>query len=181
MGGAAVAAAALRLARAEDADAIAAIQIRAWRTAYAGIMPAGFLAEQDAGQRAQRWRGRIGPAAAPDSPTFVIAAAGRVLAFVHTGPVRDTDLQPDGRAEVYTLYVDPTEWRRGLGATLLRAVDDFWRPRGVRELVLWVFEANRPARDFYEREGWHADGSTQVDDFGSVQAVEIRYRRVIDR
>ena len=151
----------------------------AWRTAYAGIMPAAFLAEQNVADRAERWRGRIGSAAEPKSPTFVISDAHGVWAFVHTGPVRDTDLEPEGRAEIYTIYVHPAAWRRGHGATLLRAVDDFWRPRRIGELVLWVFERNQPARAFYERMNWRPDGSNQVDDFGSAQAVEVRYRRTL--
>lgn len=169
----------MRLARTEDADAIAAIQIAAWRAAYAGIMPAAFLAEQDVAHRAERWRGRVGDAAEPNSPTLVISDASGVRGFVHTGPIRDPDLEPQGRAEIYTIYVDPTAWRLGLGTALLNAVDDHWRPRRIGELVLWVFEANRPARAFYERMGWRPDGSTQVDDFGSARAVEVRYRRAL--
>ncbi len=169
----------MRLARTEDADAIAAIQLSAWRTAYARIMPAAFLAELNVADRAERWRGRIGASADPVSPTFVILEADRVRGFVHTGPIRDTDLEPDGRAEIYTIYVDPAAWRRGHGAALLRTVDDFWQPRGIGEMVLWVFEANRAARTFYERMGWCPDGSTQVDDFGSARAVEMRYRRAL--
>lgn len=139
-------------------------------------MPAAFLAEQNVADRAERWRGRIGAAAQPDSPTIVISDASEVQGFVHTGPIRDADLEPDGRAEIYTIYVHPAAWRRGLGSTLLQAVDDFWVPRRIGELVLWVFQANRPARAFYERHGWRHDGTTQVDDFGSAQAVEVRYR-----
>lgn len=171
----------MREARTEDADAIAAIQIAAWRTAYAGIMPSDFLAAQDVADRAERWRGRIGAAAEPGSPTFVISDPRGVRGFVHTGPIRDPDLEPDGRAEIYTIYVDPAAWRGGLGTALLRAVGDFWGRRRIAELVLWVFEANRPARAFYERMGWWHDGSTQVDDFGSAQAVEVRYRRRLGR
>ena len=179
MGGPPVASRSVRLARTEDADAIAAIQLTAWRTAYAGIMPAAFLAEQNVADRAERWRGRIGGAADPGSPTFVISDASDIRGFVHTGPIRDADLERRGRAELYTIYVHPTAWRRGLGSRLLQTVDDFWRPRRIGELVLWVFEANRPARAFYERKGWRHDGSTQVDDFGSAQAVEVRYRRAL--
>ena len=101
--------------------------------------------------------------------------------FTHTGPARDEDVAGERLAEVYTVYVDPDAWRGGIGSALMAAVDDFWRPTDVTELVLWVFEENAEARAFYERLGWHLDGATQVDDFGGVQPVEVRYRRPLPR
>lgn len=168
----------IRLAEARDAEAIASIQVAAWRTGYGHIVPARWLEELDEGDRADRWRDRLGAAALPDSPTFVaVDASDTVTGFVHTGPLRDEDLPRAGRAEVYTLYVDPRSWRRGIGSALLRAVDAFWAPTGVGELCLWVFEANRESRAFYEALGWRPDGAAQIDDFGDAQPVEVRYRR----
>lgn len=168
----------VRLARAGDAEAIARIQVSAWRTGYRHIVPARWLDELDETERAARWRGRLGTAAQLDSPTFVaVDGADAVAGFVHTGPLRDDDLAPEGRAEVYTVYVDPAWWRRGVGRTLLRSVDEHWAGTDVRELTLWVFEANAEARAFYEALGWRPDGASQVDDFGDAQPVEVRYRR----
>ena len=162
----------------EDAEAIARIQIAAWRNGYRHIVPAGWLDELDEGDRAGRWRGRLGTSALPDSPTFVAVDGGdAVVGFVHTGPLRDEDLSPQGRAEIYTLYVHPRAWRRGVGSALLETVTAFWALTGVRELFLWVFEANAESRAFYEALGWRPDGATQVDDFGDAQPVEVRYRR----
>jgi RimJ/RimL family protein N-acetyltransferase len=93
--------------------------------------------------------------------------------------VRDDDLAAEhkGRAEVYTVYVDPAAWRRGIGSELMAAIDRFWAPTDVHELFLWVFEENTASRGFYERLGWRPDGGRQVDDFGGAHPVEIRYRR----
>jgi GNAT superfamily N-acetyltransferase len=176
MGGAPVAR--VRLAEAGDADAIGRIQVAAWRRAYAGFLPAAFLDGLDAEERAARARTRIGPAAHADSPTFVaLDATDTVRGFAHTGPVRDDDLDPAGRAEVYTVYVDPAAWRLGFGSALLSAVEGFWQPTGVSELVLWVFEDNLDGRAFYERLGWIPDGARLIDDFGGVHPAEIRLRR----
>ncbi len=180
MGGAAVTR--IRLAEADDAEAIARIQINAWRIAYADFLPAPFLDALDAEQRATQWHGRIGPAMRRDAPTFVaVDATDAVSGFIHTGPIRDDDLEPDGRAEIYTIYVDPASWRRGIGSALMRAVDDFWRPSDVHELVLWAFKDNADGRAFYERLGWRADGAEQVDDFGTAHPVEVRYRRPVPK
>lgn len=118
----------------------------------------------------------------PNSPTFVaLDEADRVRGFAHTGPIRDADLDPAGRAEIYTIYVDPASWRRGIGSALLRAVDEFWAPTDVHELVLWAFEENADGRAFYERLGWQTDGARQIDDFGGTHPAEVRYRRAVRR
>lgn len=153
-----------------------------WRTGYAHILPAAFLAGLSEADRAARWRSRLGTSALPDSPTFVaVDAEDAVVGFAHTGPLRDDDLPPAGRAEVYTLYVEPAAWREGIGRHLMAAVDAFWAPRDTRELFVWVFEANEAARAFYAALGFEPDGATQVDDFGGAQPVEVRYRRSLGR
>jgi len=130
--------------------------------------------------RAEQWLTRIGAAARPDSPTFVaIDEADSLRGFTHTGPVRDGDLMADDRAEVYTIYVDPGSWRRGIGTALMAAVDEFWRPRKMRELVLWAFEGNADGRAFYERLGLRADGARVFDDFGGAKLAEVRFRRSV--
>lgn len=168
----------IRLAEAGDAEAIATIQIDAWRAAYAHFLPASFLGGLDVAQRADQWRGRIGPAMRPSAPTFV-AVDGRstVRGFVHTGPARDADLDPARVGEICTVYVHPSAWRRGIGSALMGAVDRFWLTSGIDALVLWAFEANADGRAFYERLGWRTDGARQVDDFGEAHPVEVRYRR----
>lgn len=170
----------IRLAETGDAASIGRVQVAAWRAAYASFLPASFLAGLDERARAAQWQARIGPVAHPNAPTFVaFDEAEAIRGFAHTGPVRDDDLPPDDRAEVHTIYVDPAAWRRGIGAALMAEVDGFWKPAGVRELVLWVFEANAESRAFYERLGWHLDGARKIDDFGGADPVEMRYRRSI--
>ena len=178
MGSAAVAR--IRLAQSGDAEAIARIQVAGWRVAYAAILPRDFLDGLDTTARAAQWRTRIGPAARAGAPTFAaLDETDALRGFAHTGPVRDDDLvaAPSGRAEVYTVYVDPAAWRRGIGSELMGAIDRFWAPTEVHELYLWVFEENAESRAFYERLGWRPDGSRQVDDFGGAHPVEISYRR----
>jgi L-amino acid N-acyltransferase YncA len=165
-----------------DAGAIARIQVAGWRTAYGHILPAEFLASLDAKHRAMQWRTRIGPSMRADSPTIVaVDDTGAVVGFAHTGPCRDDDLRATERGEVYTLYVDPVAWRRGIGSALTAAIDAFWAPTEVDELTAWVFEDNAESRAFYEALGWRPDGARQVDDFGGATPIEVRYRRPVRR
>ena len=49
----------VRVAWADDAEAIAAVQVRAWRHEYAGLMPDEVLDSLDVGQFAEAWRGSM--------------------------------------------------------------------------------------------------------------------------
>jgi hypothetical protein len=49
--------------------------------------------------------------------------------------------------------------------------------RGFREAVLWVFEANTPARGFYGRMGWAPDGTAKALEIDGAAPIEVRYRR----
>ena len=135
----------IRPAVAADAAGIAAVHVAAWRSAYAGLLPAGYLAglstvrhaaQQDHAIRA----GRI---------VLVAAAQGRVVGFCTAGRPRTPGLA-DG--EVETLYV-ADDWRdQGIGRRLLQAAASRLAERGCGSLFLWVLEANQ-GRWFYERLG----------------------------
>ena len=165
----------IRSALADDAEAIARVQIAGWRAAYANIFTPTFLASLDSEERAGRWRERL----AEGSAVALVATddVGTVVGFLHCGPVRDEDVEPGGRAEIYTLYVAPAFWRMGFGAALVDASIRAWEPSGVSEVLLWVFEANPNARAFYERMGFAPDGARRTEDFGGARQVEVRYRR----
>ncbi len=50
----------VREATVADAAGIAVVHVEAWRSAYADIVPAAFLAELSVAARAEAWRGFIG-------------------------------------------------------------------------------------------------------------------------
>ena len=53
--------------------------------------------------------------------------------------------------------------------------------QGCSEVVLWVVEGNAPARRFYERWGWRADGGRKVTPVEEEQLDEVRYRHALGR
>jgi GNAT superfamily N-acetyltransferase len=63
------------------------------------------------------------------------------------------------------IYVRPNAWGTGLAAALHDAAVAELRTRGVTRARLWVLEGNGRARQFYERLGWRADGTTRVVEF----------------
>jgi GNAT superfamily N-acetyltransferase len=169
----------IRRAQARDARAIAETHTEGWRTAYAELMPAEFLAGLDIERRATFWGEQI--ATLPeDARPWVAEDDRRIVGFVHSGPSRDDDAPP-GAGEVYLIYVRHESSWRGIGRLLLTYAERDLTTRGHEIGLLWVLDANEPARRFYERQGWHADGATKTRNFGGRELVELRYRIALDK
>ncbi|WP_410574864.1 GNAT family N-acetyltransferase [Amycolatopsis sp. cmx-4-61] len=135
--------------------------MRSWQAAYAGLIPADFLARLSASSRAAAWARRIGD-------------GGRVLVAEEDGAV--AGFAAFGPGQLYALYLLPEYWGRGLG----RALHD----RVVAEMsgdsaILWVLATNERAKAFYVRQGWVDDDARQTEtiDDGRVTLEEMRFRR----
>ena len=63
-----------------------------------------------------------------------------------------------GEADVLTVATAPDHRRRGLAATLLRALVSRLGERGISRLTLDVAEDNAPARALYKAHGFTEDG-----------------------
>lgn len=132
----------VRRARPEDAVGIAAVHVGAWRNAYAGILPDGFLTRLSMPRQAYYYRvciesGRI---------VYVAEAEGRVVAFVTASRSRSGLAD----AEIETLYV-LDDWRdRGIGRALMQRAGARLAEAGCRSVFLWVLRDN-PSKWFYQR------------------------------
>jgi GNAT superfamily N-acetyltransferase len=158
----------IRRARLEDAAAIAEVHVRTWQAAYEHVFGADRLAGIDVSRRegvARRF------ATAAEYDTFVAAEAGRIVGFVASGPPE----QEDEERELFAIYVLPEAWGTDAASGLMHATLDAMRGRGAAHAILWVLDDNPRARRFYEREGWHADGSAESEYLG-VTVPLVRYR-----
>ena len=78
---------ALRIAKPDDARAIAAIHVAAWRAAYRRLMPDDFLAALSVDQRTAMWSSIL---SRPTPAQVMVAEIDSVLAgFCSYGPTRD--------------------------------------------------------------------------------------------
>ena len=164
----------IRDARPSDARRFEEIRIAGWKTAYAGIFATDFLdglavEDERVAQRAE-WLANL-PA---DHVMLVAELQGRVAGGAILTPSRDDDV-PEA-AELLALYVDPALQSHGIGTRLMDA--GFARMPQLTQ-TLWTLEENSPARRFYERHGFVADGARKTFDRapGSGNPAEVRYRR----
>lgn len=160
-----------------DADGLGRVHALTWRAAYRGIVPAAHLAGLTPELRSQWWREEL---AQPPKPGRVVRVAvtqdDGVVGFSASGPARDDDLPPPQPFELYAIYVAPEWWGLGVGARLLDAVVSASVGQAPG-LVLWVLADNTRGRRFYERCGFHPDGTVTTIDIGGARLEELRYRR----
>jgi ribosomal protein S18 acetylase RimI-like enzyme len=155
----------------DDAPEIAAIQVAASRTAYAGIVPADYLKGLTVPTRAAAWAQLIATANEPER-IMVGEEADCVRGYTHFGRSRDLDAT-ETTGELYSLYVNPISWRREVDRELLAVSCSGLGDSGFNTATLWVLAANRQARCFYERCGWNSEGTEKgLDD----SLIDIRYR-----
>jgi putative acetyltransferase len=139
----------IREARRDEADELAAIQQAASLAAYPHIFPPELYPFPTEAVE-ERWR----EALADPGLEVIVADEGRAVGVVMTRPE-----WLDG------LYVLPDWWGRGVGRALHDEVLARQRAGGSTACNLWVLEHNDRARRFYERLGWHENGSTRVVPF----------------
>jgi ribosomal protein S18 acetylase RimI-like enzyme len=167
----------LRRATSDDALAMAAMHIRAWRVAYQGIVSDVHLDGLEIEARAARYR--LSPTGPDDPETWlaVTARSGDVIGFVVTGPCRDADVPDFG--ELWSIYVDPAHWGDGIGTALMADAVARLQRAGFAAAVLWVLTDNVQARRFYEAKGWRPDGRVKTVEIGGQATGETRYRRAL--
>ena len=73
-------------------------------------------------------------------------------------------------AEIVAIHSLPESWGTGLGHAML---EEALHQIGERPVFLWAFQENKRARRFYEKHGFHWDGSERVSAFDG--AMEVRY------
>jgi ribosomal protein S18 acetylase RimI-like enzyme len=168
----------VRLARPEDAAAIADAHVRGWLATYRGLVPDSVLDGLSVERRTTHWRETIASQMPGDSVgrTWVVEDAGVVRGFAATGAVRDAPDDLAAAGEVLAIYLAPEARGQGLGRAIFSHTVEDLRARGFDPIVVWVFEANTAARRFYEAAGFLPDGARQPVDFGEVAPPEIRYR-----
>ena len=119
------------------------LHVRAWQSAYRGVMPDEFLDGLQADERISMWRGILSEA--DRSPLFVAAVAPEVVGFAVFGAERPSTATPLC-GELYAMNIDPDYWGRGIGRVLLQCVTEALTSAGYEEAVLWVVpENNRTA------------------------------------
>lgn len=175
----------VRPAGAADAAAMGQVQARAWRSAYAAVLPPDVLDALRPAELAAAWSEALAAPPAPGQVLLVALEGARVVGLAASGP--DPGGETGADAELHLLAVDPGAGRRGHGTRLLAATVDLLREQGVRRLRVWV---NVPGSDhpadgsddealtrLLTASGWAPDGASRALDLrgdGAVVVPQVR-------
>lgn len=173
-----VAESSVRLALPAEANEIGEIQVAAWRTSYAGLLPVDVLADLNPAQFAAQWRAAlIAPGEARNR--VMVALAGRTLVgFAAITPSDDPDGDPQRDALIAELAIKPEATRAGHGSRLLNAVVDTVRADGFSRVTVWVNSTDDVLRAFYTEAGWAPDGAHRELDLYGDESVRIKQIRL---
>jgi ribosomal protein S18 acetylase RimI-like enzyme len=138
-----------------DISGLAGIHVRCYREANRGIVPADYLAKMKASGWQGEWERRFtqGVSGEPAFERHFLAEDSRagIVGFAGAGPSRDAQLKYEG--EIYDVYVLSGFQGSGVGRSLVSASVEFLRRRRMKSMLLWVFEGNARAREFFEHFG----------------------------
>ena len=145
-----------------------------WRDAYDGLLPVGYLRDLRLELLAPRWEQKLSRPAVRER-VWVAQAEHGVAGFVQAGPCQGDDSLIGFAGELTMLYVHPRFQHRGIGGELFDAARSELADHPYFWLVVWVVEANAPARLFYDRRGLTPDGTRRIDRFPGQPVPVVRY------
>ena len=141
----------IRLARPEDAPAIARVHVAVWQSAYRSLIDEALIDDVSLEQREAMWTDIL-TAYAETHPVLVAEDFGiGICGFGNAGPLRGEDVLGYS-GEIKTLYLLPAYQRRGIGAQMLRRLAGLLIERGHHAALAWVLASN-PACGFFEAMG----------------------------
>ncbi|MGN0064521.1 MAG: GNAT family N-acetyltransferase [Nocardioides sp.] len=171
----------VRVAWSDDADAIAAVQVRTWPEMYGSLVP-GEAIPTDPGPLAEQWRALLSRPADARQRVLVALERNRVLGFVLTGPAGDPDCDGVADGEMSELTVHPEERGKGHGSRLLQAAVDTLVADRFNRAVVWTIASDDAYRGFLVDAGWAADGAHReldLDGTGTTRVKQVRLHTAI--
>ncbi|HEX6518173.1 MAG TPA: GNAT family N-acetyltransferase [Nocardioidaceae bacterium] len=167
----------VRVGWADDAAGIAAVQVRAWRQEYAGVLPGDVLEALDPSDFAAAWQESLNKPKDARNRVLVALERNTIRGFAVTGPSTDPDADPVADGEVAELTVDPAQTRHGHGSRLVQACADTLRADRFTRAVMWLNSTDDVRRGFLTEAGWAPDGAHRELDLhgdGTVRVKQVR-------
>jgi GNAT superfamily N-acetyltransferase len=160
----------LRTGTRDDAALLGEMHARSWQSTYRGIMSDAFLEKPVFAERATHWHAKMQEWDAAHGAIWIAQRGDEPIAFAN---VVD-NVEPQYGVYLDHLHVMPGNKGSGAGTLLIRAAEQWAREHGSRRMHLLVWEANLPARGYYEHLGWSCI-ETFEDQLVDTRAMACRY------
>ncbi len=150
----------IRKAKTEDAHKVAFINAESWQTTYKGIVAQSFLETITPEQQFPRAKRLVG-----SSDLSCIVAenqqTGDIAGFACFGKNREPKVDAD--CELQAIYLLEKYQGLGIGKMLFDFGVQELKEKSKQRMTVSVFEANKQARAFYERQGAKQIPNDHVD------------------
>lgn len=146
----------------EDMDGKGFVHWKSWHETYTGLVDPAYMGEltlEKCVDIAHRW---------PDN-TLVAKIGDMVIGFVCYGEHRDDIITDCG--EVFAIYVLADYYGQKVGYSLMNAAIE--KLEAYKRVAVWVLKGNDRAIKFYERYGFHFDGTEKEIKLGTPN-IELR-------
>ena len=159
----------IRNVRPGDEDSLAYVQTESWKAAFREIVPADILAECTALESTAAIYRRILDEGFGNG--YLMELDGKPHCIAWWSVARDANMA--GYAELICLHSLQENWHKGYGRAMMERVLADVKKAGYEKLVLWVFENNTRAIQFYKSFGFEPSGRRRP----SLSAVEEMYSK----
>ncbi|WP_374438883.1 GNAT family N-acetyltransferase [Pseudomonas panipatensis] len=165
----------IRQASAADARALAEVHVLSWQAAYRGLLADSYLA--GLASDLERRVAFLDQAIRSGGRDIRVAELdGAVVGWSSFGRSRDEDALA-GTGELYSLYLAPQAWSRGIGRDLWQCSRQHLHAAGFLRVTLWALDGNQRALRFYRAAGFRPErqGSRVFEEGGTAFPV-TRYQ-----
>ncbi len=170
-----------RVAWADDAPAIARLQLRAREHDLASLLPReALVTEPEAAEAA--WLQALARPADARVRVLVALERNRVTGFAITAPATDPDCDPVSDGELMELTVDPEQRGLGHGSRLVQAAVETLEADRFTRAVLWTVASDDTLRSFLASAGWAPDTAHReldLDGTGTTTVKQVRLHTAI--
>ena len=165
----------IREAQPADAHDMAKVIVLSWQSAYRGIVPDDYLMSLNIDERAQRFKQSL--ASDTEKMLYYVAEEnGMIIGNLVMSESHDEDKSKAG--QVIAIYLLQEYRGMGHGKKMMDFAVNSLRKLGYSNILIWVFEDNAIARNFYEKYGFEPDGAKK-ETFRGKPLIEVRYELVL--
>lgn len=152
-----------------DEHTLAYIQTESWKAAFQNIIEKDLLDKcTDINSAADMYRGLLEEC---KGNGYILEVEGKPHCIAYWDASRDEDA--NGYAELICIHSLQDRWHKGYGSKMMKKILEDVQAAGYDKIMLWVFEENHRAIQFYKSHGFTANENRRPA-FG---AIEIMYER----
>jgi len=139
----------IREAGPEDARSISEIRINGWKSAYQGIVDDEYFKNISYEEEYDKFYKRLSKKDKDSNENIIVYADenNNILGFSIFLNLLDNKYD----CELQAIYVEPSNKGKGIGTAMLNYVQQYFKERGKKNMILFCLKENKASRIFYEK------------------------------